>query len=98
LIAESWPVVFSAMQGEKATEIDIYSEEQLRQLSDKAAQQAYLELLNTSNAAPTNKTAEKSGMVIHSATPVYGDDGKLRGRAGRRHAVEPEPRFCRYHQ
>lgn len=79
LIAESWPVVFSAMQGEKATEIDIYSEEQLRQLSDKAAQQAYLELLNTSNAAPTNKTAEKSGMVIHSATPVYDDDGKLLG-------------------
>ncbi|MFC7288806.1 cache domain-containing protein [Herminiimonas glaciei] len=79
LIAESWPVVFSAMQGGKATEIDIYSEEQLRQLSDKAAQQAYLELLNTSNAAPTNKTAEKSGMVIHSATPVYDDDGQLLG-------------------
>ncbi|ABR90877.1 signal transduction histidine kinase [Janthinobacterium sp. Marseille] len=79
LIAESWPVVFSALQGEKATEIDIYSEEQLRQLSDKAAQQAYLELLSTSNAAPTKKTAEKSGMVIHSATPVYDDDGKLLG-------------------
>ncbi|RQO37193.1 two-component sensor histidine kinase [Herminiimonas sp. KBW02] len=79
LIAESWPVVYSALQGEKATEIDIYSEEQLRQLSDKAAQQAYTELLNTSNAAPTKKTAEKSGMVIHSATPVYDDDGKLLG-------------------
>jgi len=78
-IAESWPVVFSALQGEKATAIDIYSEQQLRQLSDKAAQQAYIELLNTSNAAPTNKTAEKSGMVIHSATPVYDDDGKLLG-------------------
>ncbi|MNR90720.1 Sensor protein ZraS [compost metagenome] len=78
-IAESWPVVYSALQGEKATEIDIYSEQQLRQLSDQAAQQAYLELLNTSNAAPTKKTAEKSGMVIHSATPVYDDDGKLLG-------------------
>lgn len=78
-IAESWPVVFSALQGEKATAIDIYSEQQLRQLSDKAAQQAYIELLNTSNAAPTSKTAEKSGMVIHSATPVYDDDGKLLG-------------------
>lgn len=79
LIAESWPVVYSALQGEKATEIDIYSEAQLRQLSDKAAQQAYIELLNTPNAAPTKKTAEKSGMVIHSATPVYDDDGKLLG-------------------
>jgi two-component system NtrC family sensor kinase len=78
-IAESWPVVYSALQGEKATEIDIYSEAQLRQLSDKAAQQAYIELLNTPNAAPTKKTAEKSGMVIHSATPVYDDDGKLLG-------------------
>lgn len=79
LIAESWPVVYSALQGEKATAIDIYSEEQLRQLSDKAAQQAYIELLNTPNAAATKKTAEKSGMVIHSATPVYDDDGKLLG-------------------
>lgn len=79
MIAESWPVVYSALQGEKATAIDIYSEEQLRQLSDKAAQQAYIELLNTPNAAATKKTAEKSGMVIHSATPVYDDDGKLLG-------------------
>ena len=71
--------MYSALQGEKATEIDIYSEAQLRQLSDKAAQQAYIELLNTPNAAPTKKTAEKSGMVIHSATPVYDDDGKLLG-------------------
>ncbi len=75
----SWPVVHGALQGDKTTEIDIYSEAQLRQIDDSVAQQAYLELINTSNAAPTKQTAERSGMVIHSATPVYDDDGKLLG-------------------
>ncbi len=75
----NWPVVLSSLQGVKATGIDIYSEYELKQISDKVARQAYLELVNTSNAAPTNKTAEKSGMIIHSATPVRNADGSLLG-------------------
>ena len=74
-----WPVVRSSLQGAKATAIDIYTETQLRQINDSVAQQAYLELLNTPNATPTQKTAEKSGMMIHSATPVLDTDGKLLG-------------------
>ncbi|MDO8304746.1 cache domain-containing protein [Herminiimonas sp.] len=74
-----WPVVRSSLEGAKATAIDIYTEAQLRQINDSVAQQAYLELLNTPNATPTKKTAEKSGMMIHSATPVFDTDGKLLG-------------------
>lgn len=75
----NWPVVRSSMLGSKATGIDIYSAEQLKQISDKVARQAYLELVKTSNATPTKKTAEKSGMMIHSATPVRNADGTLLG-------------------
>lgn len=75
----NWPVVRASLEGSKATGIDIYSEDELKQISDKVTRQAYLELVNTSNAAPTQKTAEKSGMIIHSATPVRNADGSLLG-------------------
>lgn len=75
----NWPVVMASLEGKKATGIDIYSEDQLKKISDKVARQAYLELVNTSNAAPTNKSAERSGMMIHSATPVRNADGSLLG-------------------
>lgn len=75
----NWPVVLASLGGNNATGIDIYSEDQLKQISDKVARQAYLELVNTSNAAPTNQSAERSGMMIHSATPVRNADGSLLG-------------------
>ena len=75
----NWPVVLASLEGKKATGIDIYSEDQLKKISDKVARQAYLELVNTSNAAPTNQSAERSGMMIHSATPVRNADGSLLG-------------------
>lgn len=75
----NWPVVLASLEGKKATGIDIYSEDQLKKISDKVARQAYLELVNTSNAAPTNKSAERSGMMVHSATPVRNADGSLLG-------------------
>lgn len=75
----NWPVVMASLEGKKVTGIDIYSEDQLKKISDKVARQAYLELVNTSNAAPTNKSAERSGMMIHSATPVRNADGSLLG-------------------
>lgn len=75
----NWPVVKASLEGKKATGIDIYSEDQLKKISDKVARLAYLELVNTSNAAPTNKSAERSGMMIHSATPVRNADGSLLG-------------------
>jgi signal transduction histidine kinase len=77
--SSSWPVVVAAIQGSDGTQVDIYSEKQLRQISDGVAQQAYLELVDTPNAAPIAKVAETDGMVIHSATPVYDADGVMLG-------------------
>lgn len=74
-----WPVVQSALQGNKSNDIDIYTESQLKRIDEHMAQQAHLELVATPNAAPTKKTAETSGMVIHAATPVYNDVGRLLG-------------------
>jgi signal transduction histidine kinase len=75
----SWPVVASAMQGEDNTEVDVYSEAQLRQIDKDVASQAHLELVDTPSAAPTTKHAETSGMMIHAAAPVYDSDGMLLG-------------------
>lgn len=74
-----WPVVRASLLGMKKTEIDIYSETQLGQIDARVALQAHLELVATSNAAPTKKTAETSGMVIHTATPVLDANGRLLG-------------------
>ncbi|MDO9422462.1 MAG: cache domain-containing protein [Herminiimonas sp.] len=74
-----WPVVKASLLGKDETGIDIYSPEQLAQIDDSVASKALIELVNTSNAAPTTKTAERSGMIIHSATPVRNADGTLLG-------------------
>jgi signal transduction histidine kinase len=75
----TWPVVLSAMRGQSGTSIDLFSEEQLRRIGDKVAQQAHLDLVETPNAAATTRTAETSGMMIHSAAPVFDADGRLLG-------------------
>jgi signal transduction histidine kinase len=75
----SWPVVQAALQGRNSTEVDLYSEAQLQQISPGVARQAHLDLVETPNAAPTGKSAETTGMMIHAAAPVVDADGKLLG-------------------
>lgn len=77
--SSSWPVVQAALNGESDTYVDIYSEAQLQQISQGVAQQAHLELVDTPSAAPTEKSAETNGMMIHTAAPVFDADGKLLG-------------------
>ncbi len=71
-----WPVLKEAAQGRAATEIDIYSAEQLAALDPALSHQARVELVPTANAAPDSRTAETRGMVIHNATPVGGVAGR----------------------
>jgi two-component system NtrC family sensor kinase len=78
-IQPQWPVVSAALQGQPRTEIDLYSEQQLRQIDANLAQRAFLELVSTANAAPSRKTIETNGMVIHTATPVFDGAGTLLG-------------------
>lgn len=66
-----WPVIAGALEdGTPGTAIDVYSNEELRQISAQLAARSRLPLVPTPNARPTEKTEETRGMVIHSAAPV----------------------------
>lgn len=81
----AWPVIRSALTGQNATEIDIFSAEDMAILPDGAgqemAQQALFDLIETPAAVPTTREVEDRGMVVHSASPVRvaGHDGVVVG-------------------
>ncbi len=70
-----WPVVKSALGGVPSTAIDIFSNEQLALVSPALAERARIDLVETTNAVPTDRTSETRGMVVHSASPVPLADG-----------------------
>ncbi len=70
-----WPVVKSALAGAPSTAIDIFSNEQLAAVSPELAERARIDLVETTNAVPTDRTSETRGMVVHSASPVTLADG-----------------------
>lgn len=65
-----WPVVKAALAGAPSTAIDIFSNEQLAAVSPALAERARIDLVETTNAVPTDRTSETRGMVVHSASPV----------------------------
>jgi signal transduction histidine kinase len=71
-----WPVIVSAVAGTPSTSVDIFSAAELAAISPALAERARVELVPTANAAPTDKTAEEGGMVVHSASPVQLADGR----------------------
>jgi two-component system NtrC family sensor kinase len=58
---------------------EILTEEQLRRESPDLAERAYMRLIPTLKGKPTDRTEEKSGMMIMAAGPVLGDHGELLG-------------------
>ena len=74
-----WPVLRNAFNGESATGIEIFSSEELVAVGINPLANAYLPLVPTPNATPTSRTVETRGMIIHTAAPVYDDEGKLIG-------------------
>ena len=76
-MAQEWPVIAAAVAGTGASEIDIFSHEDLVALSPELAQQARLPLIDTEAAVPTDRTVEDRGMVVHTATDV-----RVPGRLG----------------
>lgn len=77
-----WPVVSSALHGRPATAIDIFSAAQLAAIAPALAERARLDLVPTTDAAPTTRLTETRGMVIHAASPVEfagGGQGALVG-------------------
>ncbi len=67
-----WPVVEAALAGRRKIEIDVFDAAQLSALSPDLAARARLDLVLTRAAAPTARTKETRGMVIHAAAPAPG--------------------------
>jgi len=65
-----WPVVQSALAGQRDTRIDIFSDSDLAYQSQHLAERARIELVPTRAAVPTNRIEETRGMVVHTASPV----------------------------
>jgi two-component system NtrC family sensor kinase len=78
-LTSQWPVLRNAFNGEAATGIEIFSSEQLAAVGINPLGNAYLPLISTPNAAPTSRSVETRGMLIHTAAPVFDDAGKLIG-------------------
>ncbi|MCR9146631.1 MAG: cache domain-containing protein [Rhodobacteraceae bacterium] len=68
--ANDWPVIAAAQAGSKATEIDILTSRQLRDINPALAARARLRLIDTEAALPTDRHIEDRGMVVHTATQV----------------------------
>ncbi|HEU6456320.1 MAG TPA: ATP-binding protein [Roseateles sp.] len=76
---QAWPVVLSALRGRPQTAIDIFSPTQLAAINPWLAKQAHIELVDTPNAVPTERSEEDRGMVVHTAYPVRDAKGRLLG-------------------
>ena len=74
-----WPVVAAAANGSAQTRIDIYSEVQLTRINAALADRTRIQLLPTLNAAPTARTMETRGMVVHTAAPIIDEHNKIIG-------------------
>lgn len=66
----NWPVVNSALRGHPLTAIDVFGDDELKDISPALAERAQLELVETPNAVPTDRKFEKRGMLVHSASPI----------------------------
>ena len=66
-----------ALDGEAATGIEIFNQEELSAISDALAKQVYLPLLDTPYAAPTEREIEDRAMMIRTLYPVKDTKGKV---------------------
>lgn len=72
-----WPVVKGAQTGIGSTEIDIFSPEDLAEISPNLAAHADIPLVPTKAALPSNRMLEARGMVVHTAAAVKAGEGIL---------------------
>lgn len=77
-LLQDWGVVRDALRGRATAEIEIFSEAHLGALDASLQQRAHTPLVPTTGAAPTQRSAETRGMVIHTAAPVYNGQGAPR--------------------
>ena len=70
------PVFANAVVGRASAVVDIFSPEELQSISPELAQRASIDLIPTTNAAPSNATKSLSGMVVHAADRTSLADGR----------------------
>jgi two-component system NtrC family sensor kinase len=69
------PLLKVALAGKAMTGIDLFSASDLQAISPKLAETAQIKLVSTDKAAPTTRSVETRGMVVHSAAPIRLPDG-----------------------
>ncbi len=74
-----WPIVAAAASGQGGTAVDVFSPDQLAAIDVRLRERAFIKLLATPKALPTERTHEDRGMVIHAAAPVYDAEQRLVG-------------------
>lgn len=74
-----WPVVQRALQGNETTRVDVFDAPTLTRLAPRLAERARIDFVPTPNAAPTERSLEDRGLVIHAAVPVHDAYGRLVG-------------------
>ncbi|MEE3070281.1 MAG: two-component sensor histidine kinase, partial [Pseudomonadota bacterium] len=68
----NWPVVNAALNGQMRASIDVMNQRDMLALSPAMASRAAVELIATQGAAPSTRTEETRGMVVHAAAPAPG--------------------------
>lgn len=71
-----WRVVAAALGGRPETALDLFEADAMAAISPTLAARARLDLVPTTAAAETDRTAETRGLVIHSASPAPLVDGR----------------------
>jgi two-component system NtrC family sensor kinase len=77
--ASSIGVVAAALQGKVAAATEILSGEMLGREDPALAERAYSRIVDTPRAEPSNRTEERSGMVLLAASPAVGPRGEILG-------------------
>lgn len=73
------PVVRRALDGQTASGTILVSAELLRAKGEDLAERAFIPLLRTDRAVPTERRAEDRGLVLEAALPILDERGLVRG-------------------
>jgi two-component system NtrC family sensor kinase len=73
------PIVRRALSGQAASGTILVTAEELRTKARDLAERAYVPLVYTERAVPTDRTAEERGLVLEAAMPILDAAGGVRG-------------------
>jgi two-component system NtrC family sensor kinase len=73
------PIINDALSGKARNGTVVISYDDLALESNELAERAYIPLVQTERAKPTDKTMENRGMSLEAATPILGDQDSVLG-------------------